>query len=506
MNSDAHQNELRYRCVCGELIRFSKAKELPCDACGRRYSAAVIAQAAAETLAVAPNGDDSIELPAELPSRWTHGHKLGHYKIQRKLGQGGMGGVYQALDESLQRYVALKVIRSDVLSSGGEQQLDRLMQEAVAQARVNHPNVVHIYYVGLEEESPFFAMELVNGPTLAERLAEGPIPFTEVVRIARQLVAALKHAAQFDIIHGDIKPAKVLLADGQTVKLYDFGLARRLSEQENQPAGIAGTPNYVAPEVVRGQSSDLRSAMYSLGVTLFEMTFGRLPYTFSGSSLQERLKTHETAAIEFPVEWPEDVPLAWRQVLERLLAKEADDRYEDYDAVLADLADVCPVTPPVAGRVPRAFAWMVDIGLANAAIQIVYWPFSEVARNNGIDVQNAFLRTFIAFSGLSIPLLAAYLQSWRKTTPGKRLFQLRIVDRNGLTTRQVTLAIRVLIQLIPSWTFVVDAITTEMHLVPLGNLITALASLFIAVNIVVTVITCRSLQDFLLGTRVVLNA
>ena len=264
-----------------------------------------------------------------------------------------MGAVYQALDESLQRYVALKVIHSAGGSAIDTKQIQRLLQEAIAQARVNHPNIVHIYYVGREGKTPFFAMELVPGATLADRLKDGPLPFATVVSIGEQVADALRHAADFDILHGDVKPSNILFADKGTVKLSDFGLARRLSAADLSPTSFAGTPAYLSPEAAEGRPTDIRSDMYSLGITLFEMTFGRLPYTPSGGKLVDFVQVHRTASIEFPSPWPDRLPYAWRGVLARLLAKSPADRYPNYEDLLADLRRLRPVDLPRRARPAR---------------------------------------------------------------------------------------------------------------------------------------------------------
>ena len=166
-------------------------------------------------------------------------------------------------------------------------------------------------------------MELVGEGNLAERLNDGPLPFWEVIQLSVQLADALRACLRFDIIHGDIKPSNVLLTESGAVKLSDFGLASRLSQLSEATQAIAGTPDYLAPELATGQSPDARSDMYSLGVTLFEITFGRLPYSFSGSSVGERLAAHQIAPIEFPEPWPPSVPDAWRSVLARLVSQVA---------------------------------------------------------------------------------------------------------------------------------------------------------------------------------------
>ena len=152
------------------------------------------------------------------------GERFGHFEIIEPLGAGGMGAVYLALDTSLQRYVALKVIHTSAQGSSAAQRMDRLKQEAVAQARLNHPNVVTIYFVGDDEGQPFFAMELVAGSTLAEVRRMGSLPFPDLVEIAVQVTRALEHAQAFEIVHGDIKPSNLLLDEQHRVKLSDFGL------------------------------------------------------------------------------------------------------------------------------------------------------------------------------------------------------------------------------------------------------------------------------------------
>ena len=306
---------LSYRCVCGETFVVAVDVGGTCPVCGRRVSRTVLAGDLAATVSLTHVAEDSGAVAAHQESAGADdsiGLRYGHYRIVQKLGQGGMGVVYQALDESLQRYVALKVIHGAGGSAADTPQIQRLLQEAIAQARVNHPNVVHIYYVGREEKTPFFAMELVPGPNLAERLHAGPLAFAAVVSIAQQVADALRHAADFDIVHGDVKPSNILFTDGGIAKLSDFGLARRLSHVAGTPTTLAGTPAYLSPEAAAGQPIDVRSDMYSLGITLFEMTFGRLPYRPSSDRLIDFVQLHRTAVVEFPVPWPDSVPHGWR--------------------------------------------------------------------------------------------------------------------------------------------------------------------------------------------------
>ena len=130
-------------------------------------------------------------------------------------------------------------------------QLQRLFQEAIAQARVNHPHVVHIYFVGRDRDEPFLAMELVGGSTVAERIEQQPYAFAHVIELAQAVDRALRSCLQFDILHGDIKPSNILLTEAGAVKLSDFGLASRLSVALHGSTGITGTPHYLAPKLSR---------------------------------------------------------------------------------------------------------------------------------------------------------------------------------------------------------------------------------------------------------------
>jgi uncharacterized RDD family membrane protein YckC len=508
--TDPDAPTVSYRCVCGATFVLDSSVGGTCAACGRRFTAEVIRTAGAETVAAESASADRSALaapPDEESDDPRLGEMLDHFLIVSRLGHGGMGTVYRAVDESLQRDVALKVIRAGEGGDTDSFQLQSLIHEARAQARVSHPNVVHIYYVGRDERSPFFAMELIEGPTLADRLQKRPLPFGRVIEIALQIVDALKHAAHYDIVHGDIKPSNVLEAGADTVKLSDFGLARRLSQQPDESAGVIGTPNYLSPEAARGEPLDIKSDMYSLGITLFEMTFGRLPYALTGSSLFEKLQTHEQARVEFPEPWPTEVPEGYRPLLEKLLAKNPADRYGDYDELQRDLERLRPVVLPQAGRVPRALAWMVDLFLALGLHAVLTAPAAA-----GKPAGNTWLLIAMAVLGAFSPLLAMYLQTWWGTTPGKKVFQIRIVDQHGVQPGKATLALRSIVQFFPVWS------------IPIANFILATRPLAILAGLILLALVAayvvllldaawamfhprgRSLHDYVFKTRVVLAA
>ena len=490
-----------YRCVCGEAINLDTDHGGSCASCNRNYASTALTDPVAQTISLSEldqsgPAEPDFELTTEDP--WI-GRELEHYQIIERLGRGGMGQVYRALDQSLQRYVAVKVIRAGQSTEQDTLQLKRLFQEATAQARVNHPNIAHIYYVGRDVESPFLAMELIDGTTLAEESETQGLPFGRIVNVATQIADALDHAIEFDIVHGDIKPSNILVTGKGDVKLADFGLAFRLSQQSGDEP-TRGTPQYLAPEISSGGQPNLVSDMYSLGVTLFQLTFGRMPYTFASKNIRGLMQTHREAAIEFPKSWPQHLPERWREILQRLLAKNPEERYQTYGELMADLTRVRPVSLPPAGRVQQALAWLVDMALVSTVAGILMAPVAL------LSLHEYFFP--IVFVGFIVPVLAGMLQARWGTSPGKKLFQVRIVDRYGLTPSKPTLAARFVLQILPVWTEVfADAFWllgvnwVFWVLVPAGWVVTLVDASAIFVRR-----DHRSLHDLVFRTRVALDA
>jgi hypothetical protein len=526
---------ISYHCVCGASVALDRQTGGECGDCGRRYSSEVARLAASETVHMPIGLDESIDLeklhsgestfderdangdetlvespprPAPLPGL-PEDARFGHFRVVAHLGRGGMGDVYRALDESLQRFVALKVLRpAESGSADGSVGPARLLQEARAQARVNHPGVVHIYFVSQDPQRPFLAMELVPGTTLSDQLRSGPLSYARTIDIALQISRALRQAARYDVVHGDIKPGNILLAPDGGVKLSDFGLARRLSGRRTGPAGsITGTPYYIPPEVIAGNESDIRSDMYALGVMLFEMTFGRRPYTVDTGSLIDEIEAHRSAPVEFPEQWPADLPAGWRDVLMKLLQKDPAARYQSHDELIADLERLKPVDQPRAGRVARLLAWVVDVFLAIAAELLLLAPFGILA-SRGL-LSEAVLPRVILMVGASAVVLttAAIVQARWKTTPGKSLFQLRIVDRHGLSPARMTLGMRAIFQLLPMWGADLPEILAELGAESLAVVVSTVTIAVVLTDAAFAVVRRdgRSLHDLLLRTRVALD-
>lgn len=507
-----------YRCVCGESFAVEPQQAANCPKCQRHYSPAALEIGLADTLTLpvgeslsdssGPESAGRTEISLGEPADPLLGTHLGHFLIDSKLGRGGMGSVYQALDESLQRYVALKVIRTD-RPVGGNSQFHRLLQEARAQARVNHPNVVQIFFVGLDEAAPYFAMELVRGNTLAQLLAKGPLPFAEVVKIALQLINALECAAQFDIVHGDIKPGNILVQPNGSVKIADFGLARSLSDEEAH--GISGSPCYLSPEAAQGGKLDQRSDMYSLGITLFELTFGKLPYPNATSSITDQLRAHLEHQPVFPEHWPTKIPEGWRHVLAQLLEKDPSRRPSDYSQLRAKIKSVQPVAAAAGAFLPRTMAWMFDsllTLLVQAILSIPIIVFVKFSSYGSQINESHLLLIVVALCQAATAALGLLSMAWIQAnwlSPGKKLFQLKIVDAFGLVPKRRVSMLRCFAQFPYNSALIFLDFFDRIQVESFDGILWGIASIYLVINALMVPFSRshRALHDRLLRTRVV---
>ena len=342
------------------------------------------------------------------------GRRLGVYEVLSVIGAGGMGEVYRARDTTLQRDVALKVLTESVVRDA--ERLARFRREAQVLAALNHPNIAAIYGVEESAGTPALVLELVEGQTLADRLARGAMPLDEALPIAAQIVEALEAAHAQGIVHRDLKPANVTLRADGTVKVLDFGLAKAL-DTSPAPANpdlsptitspaltragfILGTAAYMSPEQARGRAADARSDIWALGVVLYEMLTGQR--LFKGDDVADTL----AAVLRAEPAWtalPAGTPPSIRRLLRRCLEKEpklrlqhiGDARLELADAGTADAAPIVAASPArgwwrlaaaaVAGAAAAAVvAWMRSPpaparAVTRFAIQARIWPRARSA-------------------------------------------------------------------------------------------------------------------------------
>jgi len=326
------------------------------------------------------------------------GTRLGPYEILSALGAGGMGEVYRASDTSLRREVAIKVLPA-VFASDPER-LARFEREAHVLASLNHQNIAAIYGLERSGDVRFLVLELVEGPTLADRLASGPVAIPDALRLGTEIAAALEAAHEKGVIHRDLKPANVKLTSGGTVKVLDFGLAKTLSEaepadrthsptmtQQHTRAGVLlGTAAYMSPEQAAGQPVDRRADVWAFGVLLYELLTGRP--TFDGKTVSHII----VHVMEQEPDWaalPAALPPGVRELIERCLQKDATQRPRDMGDLRLQLRTLATraasaksaVTPPLRGQPPggRRRTWLawavagIATGVAASAMAVVYF-------------------------------------------------------------------------------------------------------------------------------------
>ena len=277
------------------------------------------------------------------------GIRLGHYHVTALIGEGGMGQVWQATDTQLGREVALKIL-PDAFAADPDR-LARFKREAQILASLNHPNIAAIYGIEESDDTRALVLELVEGPTLADRISKGPIPLDDALPIARQIAEALEAAHEAGVIHRDLKPANIKVREDGTVKVLDFGLAKALDPNpEGDPSQsptltaaatqmgvIMGTAAYMSPEQARGKAVNRRTDIWAFGCVVYEMLAARP--AFAGADVTDIL----AAVVRAEPDWsllPEGLPLRGRDLLERCLVKESRDRWHDIGDVRIELERV----------------------------------------------------------------------------------------------------------------------------------------------------------------------
>lgn len=307
------------------------------------------------------------------------GTQRGPYRIESELGAGGMGHVYKALDTRLDRYVALKV--------SSRQFDDRFRQEARAVAQLNHANICTLFDVGPD----YLVMELVDGATLASRIASGPMPQEEVMRIASQMASALDAAHEKGIVHRDLKPANVMIRNDGAVKVLDFGLAKMVAPEvtgsvsikNSEPGTILGTVSYMSPEQAAGKPVDARSDVYAFGAVVYEMATGKRLHR--GNTASEIL-----ASVIKDEPDVEDLPKPLSRLLRRCLTKDPTQRLRHLsDAVLLVQEESGEAHPRVASAPSRRTLSLAALaGVAIAGIAVLLWsPWRSEAKLETVRFQ-----------------------------------------------------------------------------------------------------------------------
>ncbi|HEY1957887.1 MAG TPA: protein kinase [Polyangiaceae bacterium] len=347
------------------------------------------------------------------------GRTLGHFRVDARVGRGGMGAVYRAWDASLERAVALKVLIGESAAAR-----DRFLREARVQAKLRHPNVVPIHYVGEDGGVSFLVMDIVEGESLSGVLArEGVLSESRALDVADAIAAALDAGSAAGLVHRDVKPSNILVDRDGRIMLADFGLAKTIdhapiARDGAAPSGalthagaILGTPAYLAPEQARGDAVDFRADVYSLGVTLYEALTGQPPFT--GENASALLRQHVNEAPIAPRVLAPKLRPAVESLVMRLLAKSPDARFASYAELRAAIAGAREKPSAPATFFVRAVAFAIDLAMLGVYAAILGKIFHLAVLG--------WLVAALQFGALE--------RAW--STPGKKLMRLRVVDERG---------------------------------------------------------------------------
>ena len=263
--------------------------------------------------------------------------RVGHYEIVAELGRGGMGVVYKGYEPALARYVAIKELAPALAHD--TMLVERFLREARSMAALNDPHIIQIYFIGQEDEQPFFVMEFVDGESLSQVIKrEQRLPVGDALKILHQATKGLSVAHDQGVIHRDIKPANLMLTQRGQVKIADFGIALANRDFDSKLTGtgqLVGTPGYLSPEVCLGKPVDQRSDIFALGIVLFEMLTGRTP--FSDESPLKLMLDVVQSQIPDVRELNQSVDADVAALLSKMLAKDPADRYQDAHELIRDL-------------------------------------------------------------------------------------------------------------------------------------------------------------------------
>ncbi|HZU99697.1 MAG TPA: serine/threonine-protein kinase [Planctomycetota bacterium] len=385
-------------------IEIGKGKSFPCRGCGIEVKLRDEERKLNQVEVLASRDPRDLSVSLHVAEESSGGLSqvsevdLTRYKVEGELGRGGYGVVFKARDASMDRLVALKVLKAT--QELGTTALERFIREGRAASKLKHPNICGVYDIGRSKDMVALAMELVTGPSLRDRVIEGPIPWREACELQRGILAGMQHAHEHGIIHRDLKPANVIIEDGTgRPRIIDFGLAKDVKANlELTGAGqILGTPFYLAPEQVEGRSHqvDARSDVFALGVIFYESLTGKRPFLAKGRNEVYAKILFEQP--EPPSSFVRDLPPALDRIIERALAKSPEERFQSakefsdaIGSVLEGSAEVLPPpkktkkrdskprtaarrvasepTVPAAGSPP----WLVHAALALAGVAVAF--------------------------------------------------------------------------------------------------------------------------------------
>lgn len=426
------------------------------------------------------------------------GDTLAHYQIESLIGEGATGVVYRAHDRALDRTVGLKVLKPAV--SRDVRFVHRFLREARAAARVNHPNLGHIYFVGEQDGYHFFAMEFIQGQDLQARVeAEGALDLETALGVLAQAAAGLAAAHRAGVVHRDVKPSNILVEPDGTARVTDFGLARSLEADVHttQADTLLGTPTYMSPEQCRSQPADERADIYALGLTAWFLLVGRLPYR--AESLGELIDAQLNTPLPSLAEEQPDLPEALDELLHRMCAKAPEDRFHTMREVV-EAVERCLPRPILPGSlVARGVAAGIDLIPTVGFAALIDMAVKRVFDVGGVsETWWGSIATVLLFALYHVGSEIRW-----GTTLGKWLLQLRVLTIRGVRPRARVVLPRFLIR----YPAAIFGLLVPTAFVPWADEAGSIAQLVVVVGSVITYAAWRqrSVSDLLTRTRVTVD-
>lgn len=363
-------------------------------------------------------------------------NRIDQFDIYETIGKGGMGCVYRGRDRVLGRFVAVKVLAEPMLQN--PLLLERFGREARLAAKVSHPNVAKVFGNGIWKNTPYIAMEFVTGRDLGQIIkAEGRLPMTRAWNIVRQAAEALQAADRQGVVHRDIKPANLMIDPSGRVKVTDFGVSRHVTIDPGvtEAGTIVGTPAYMAPEQAMGKVVDCRSDMYSLGMTLYQMLSGRPPLKAASAVEMIALQLAETPSSL--LDEVKDLTPEQNAVVMKMIAKKPEDRYKNYEALIADLDRYAPGVDRLASPLKRLAAETLNLAGAYACFTLgMVALFLGVLKIGSLASYGRSTEAEI-YVGFMLSMVAAFVGSYivciarSGATSGKRLLGIQVIRIDG---------------------------------------------------------------------------
>jgi serine/threonine-protein kinase len=372
------------------------------------------------------------------------GRNLGHYQIVAKLGSGGMGVVYKARDEHLNRFVAMKFLPESFASDA--ERLNRFEREARAASALNHPNVITIYDVARVNRTPYILMEFVEGETLRQMVSSGPLPMDTVIRLAEQLAEGLSKVHAAGLIHRDLKPENIMVRKDGLAKILDFGLAKfeRLGGDaleavticQTTNSGLVGTLNYISPEQIQKRPVDFRADQFSFGSIVHEMATGRC--VFQGETPTQTLSAIADATVESLAKLRPDAPLQLSHVIERCLSKDPTQRYQSTEDLARELRQIrdallVAASPPMPGSFRRsAFLAVCVAAVLTVGVEVNHFLRDRVANHQKQIQSLAVLPLENLSHGEQEGYIADGMTDELITEIGRRISPLKVISRDTI--------------------------------------------------------------------------